>query len=150
VQANVWTIAMASEQDVESMTFPRGAALAEIGWSPPTRLRWSAFQERLAAQMARYPSLGVRHSDASFRVQAIQRGVSRDRVSIELAKQVPLGEIRYTLNGSEPNAKSSPYSDVLEIEVPATLKATSFYNGVALSLPVTLHLDKDALAQGSR
>ena len=150
VQANVWTAAMPSEQDVESMTFPRAAALAEIAWSPPARQRWSDFQERLAVLVGRYQRLGVRYSDGAFRVQAIQRGVTERRVSIELAKQVPLGEIRYTLNGSEPNAKSSTYSDVLDIEMPAVLKATAFHNGVALAHPVTMRLDKDSLALSSR
>ena len=56
--------------------------------------------------LGRYSRLGVRYSDAAFRAMAFKRGESGDSVSVELAKQVPLGEIRYTVNGTEPNAKS--------------------------------------------
>src|SRR5688572_6038058 len=93
VQANVWTSTDGNEEAIELMTFPRAAALAEIGWTPSAELRWPDFQPRMVAMLGRYARLGVRYSDAAFRVMAYKRGESGGRISVELAKQVPLGEI---------------------------------------------------------
>ena len=59
VQANVWTEHIRTEERVAVMTFPRAAALAEIGWTAPARRDWSAFVERLDALMQRYPAIGL-------------------------------------------------------------------------------------------
>jgi hexosaminidase len=76
------------------------------------------------------------------------RGQSGDRVSIELAKQVPLGEIRYTLDGAEPTAKSPVYTDVFEAPQSTTLKAMVFYDGEPLSHATTsVDLSADVLGQ---
>jgi hexosaminidase len=59
VQANVWTEHIRTEQRVEYMTFPRAAAVAEVGWSAPERLDWNGFLARLPEQMNRYKLLGI-------------------------------------------------------------------------------------------
>ena len=148
IQANIWTGANDTEEQVETMAFPRGAAVAEVAWSPPARGRWSSFLRRMAPQLSRYASLGVRYSDAAFRVMVIPRGMmSQDRVRIELAKQTPLGEIRYTVNGAELSPRSSAYADVFEVVMPAVVKATTYLNGVPLAPPVTMQVDRTSVAQ---
>jgi hexosaminidase len=59
VQANVWTEHIRTEQRVEYMTFPRAAAVAEVGWSAPERLDWNGFLARLPDQMNRYKMVGI-------------------------------------------------------------------------------------------
>lgn len=59
LQADVWTEHMRTEQRVEYMTFPRAAAVAEVGWSAPERLDWNGFLARLPDQMKRYKMLGI-------------------------------------------------------------------------------------------
>jgi len=39
------------------MTFPRAAAVAELGWSRPDRRGWDGFQKRMAVLAARYASV---------------------------------------------------------------------------------------------
>lgn len=62
VQANVWTGLMRTESAVAWMTYPRAAAVAEVGWSQPGRRSWEGFHRRMQALEARYPSveLGAR------------------------------------------------------------------------------------------
>ncbi len=148
VQGNVWTTTDGNEEVIEQMTFPRAAALAEIGWTPSAQLRWPDFQPRLVAMLGRYSRLGVRFSDAAFRATAFKRGESAGRVSVELAKQVPLGEIRYTINGSEPTARSSVYTDVFEVPRGTVIKAAVFYNGEPLSRTTAIDVNAD-IAGGS-
>lgn len=143
VQGNVWTTPDDNEEDVEALTFPRAAALAEIAWTAPKHLRWAEFQPRMVAMLGRYSRMGVRYSDEAFRAMAYKRGESGEKVAVELAKQVPLGEIRYTLNGSEPNPKSPVYTDVFDVPRLATIKAAVFYNGEQLSRTTAINVATD-------
>jgi len=54
VQANVWAEMMRTEARVEYMVFPRISALAEMTWSPASRIDWADFQRRLDPQLRRY------------------------------------------------------------------------------------------------
>jgi len=62
VQANIWTEHIRSEERVEYMTFPRAAAVAEIGWSSPQRIDWQSFVRRLGPQWNRYRALRVNYA----------------------------------------------------------------------------------------
>jgi hexosaminidase len=75
-----------------------------------------------------------------------KRGESGDRILIELAKQVPLGEIRYTVNGSEPTARSPVYTDVLQVPRASVIKAAVFYNGEPLSGTTSVNVSTDIAA----
>jgi hexosaminidase len=66
VQANLWTEHVRTEQQAAYMTWPRAAALAEIGWSPAERLNWAGFVARLPGEFDRYRALGIRYSDDVF------------------------------------------------------------------------------------
>lgn len=59
LQANVWTEHMRTEQRVEYMTFPRVAAVAEVGWSALEKRDWDGFRTRMPSQMSRYAMLGI-------------------------------------------------------------------------------------------
>jgi hexosaminidase len=59
VQGNVWTEHIRTEARVAWMTFPRAAAVAELGWSKPERRGWEGFDRRMQALEARYASVGL-------------------------------------------------------------------------------------------
>jgi hexosaminidase len=59
VESPLWTETVASMDDIEYLGFPRLAAVAEIGWSPPATHDWSSFRNRLGAQAPRWRALGV-------------------------------------------------------------------------------------------
>ena len=60
LQANVWTEHIRTEERVQYMTFPRAAAVAEVGWSPADSLSWDGFRARMPEQMHRYELMGIR------------------------------------------------------------------------------------------
>lgn len=64
IEAPLWTETLGSLNDLEFMAFPRLAAIAELGWSPRSTHDWGAFQERLAAQRARWAVMGIDFYDA--------------------------------------------------------------------------------------
>ncbi|HUP28612.1 MAG TPA: family 20 glycosylhydrolase [Usitatibacter sp.] len=59
LQGNLWTEHIRTEERLASMAFPRAAAIAELGWSPPERRGFSDFRSRLDALMRHYGSLGL-------------------------------------------------------------------------------------------
>jgi hexosaminidase len=63
LQANIWTEHIRTEDRVEYMTFPRAAAVAEVGWSDPQQHDWNGFVQRLPSQFARYRAVGLRYSE---------------------------------------------------------------------------------------
>jgi hexosaminidase len=66
VQANLWTEHVRTEANTAYMTWPRAAALAEVGWSPAAKIDWDGFERRLAAEFTRYRTWGIRYSDDVF------------------------------------------------------------------------------------
>ena len=63
VEAAIWSETLSTFADVESMAFPRLAAVAEVAWSGPAR-DWPAFRVRLAAQARRWDEMGVHYHRA--------------------------------------------------------------------------------------
>lgn len=59
VEGPLWAETLITRQDYEYLAFPRIAAIAELGWSPASRLGWDSFRVRMAAQGARLAALGV-------------------------------------------------------------------------------------------
>ena len=82
VQANLWTEHVRTEERAAYMTWPRAAALAEIGWSPAARIDWEDFLARLPAEFARLRELGVHYSEDVLapprRVAPDERHMSQD------------------------------------------------------------------------
>jgi hexosaminidase len=66
IQGNVWTEHIRTEDRVDWMTFPRAAAVAELGWSEPGRRDWEGFRRRLAAMAPRYDALGLAYAKTTF------------------------------------------------------------------------------------
>ncbi|MEV8509366.1 beta-N-acetylhexosaminidase [Actinoplanes sp. NPDC051475] len=59
VEAPLWSETLRSLADVQTMTFPRLPAIAEIGWSPRAGRDWESFRGRLAAFAPRWREQGV-------------------------------------------------------------------------------------------
>ena len=83
VQGNIWTEHMRLEERVEYMTFPRAAALAEVAWSPPSRIDWADFQRRLPAQKRRYALTGTAYA-TSDGMARVDNPAANSRTSPEL------------------------------------------------------------------
>jgi hexosaminidase len=66
VQANLWTEHVRTEEQAAYMTWPRAAALAEIGWSPAERRDYTDFERRLPFEFDRYRTLGIAFSADVF------------------------------------------------------------------------------------
>ncbi|WP_412748877.1 beta-N-acetylhexosaminidase [Krasilnikovia sp. M28-CT-15] len=59
VEAPLWSETLRSLTDVQTMTFPRLPAIAEVAWSPQAARDWDAFRRRLAAFGPRWTAQGI-------------------------------------------------------------------------------------------
>ena len=130
-QANLWSEYLMSAWYVQHAAFPRVAALSEAVWSQPASMSWAGFLERLPAQMQRYHRQGVAAADSAFavdfqladgRTAALRAGMG----AVTLGNQTAFGQIRYTLDGTEPAAQSKLYTGPLLLELGTVIKAASF------------------------
>jgi hexosaminidase len=125
-QANVWTEWLSSEEEVETMVFPRAAALAEVLWSAAGRNDWPGFVSRLQAHALRLDALGI----ASFLeppaavspLVVLGSGASLDFESLPVADAV----IRFTRDGSEPTAASPEWRGPIAPAAPLQIRAAAF------------------------
>jgi hexosaminidase len=141
-QANVWTEYMPTTKHVEYMVFPRLAAMSEVLWSDKEHRNWGSFSRRMKDQYRRYERLGINYSMSAFQVQTNPvMGAGNRQLLIELASEVHQPEIRYTLDGSEPNANSNLYGQPIAIRQTSTLKAAIFEEGKSMQQVLTRNYD---------
>ena len=136
LQANVWTEHIRTAERLEYMTFPRVAAVAEVGWSNPERLDWGGFVRRLPRQLERYRALGIHYSADVFAVN-VQADLDRQdgMARVTLSNQSGFGEIRYTLDGSEPTQAGALYTHPVDVAAQGEIRAAVFYGGRSLPTP---------------
>lgn len=140
-QGNIWTEYMKTTDYIEYMAYPRAVALAEVTWSPKSARNFDNFVTRLTQHFKRLDNLKVNYSNRVFDVKPVLKtektpsGTNKN--SIALSTILDNAAIRYTINGSTPNAQSTLYSQPIGITQTTTIKAATFQNGKALSQPVT-------------
>lgn len=114
-QANVWTEYMKTTDQVEYMVFPRLLALSEVVWSPLERKNLEDFLGRVPSHLSRLDRLKV-----NYRIpqpKGLQNILIADgsTAKIDLQPQLPTAKIFYTLDGSDPNPKSTEYRGPFEV-----------------------------------
>jgi len=131
-QANLWTEFIATPSHAEYMYFPRLAAMAETLWSPAEKKSWEDFSRRMEFQYRRYDSLGINYAKSVWQVNARTSVNEQNRtMRVELLTDVFDPEIRYTLNGDNPNVNSNLYVGPFEVNKSSTLMAAVIKDGKA-------------------
>jgi hexosaminidase len=151
LQADLWAEHMPTDASVEWMALPRAAALAEVAWSSTPR-SWPDFLTRLHGMTDRYRAFGVISADSVFGIDARIDRAGND-LGVTLANLPELTHagldtrIRYTLDGREPAATSTPYSGPLSIAMGREIRAATFLGADQVSRTWAKHLDAQAAAR---
>ncbi len=134
VQANVWSEFIHSPEKVEYMSFPRAAALAEVGWTDPKLKNWEDFKRRMEVQYIRYDNAGINYSKSAMNVTftSVKDSINGTAL-ITLRTNSYQPDIHYTIDSAEPTERSPVYNNPFKINLPGTIKAAVFENGVKLS-----------------
>lgn len=59
VEAPLWSETLENSRHIEFMAFPRLPGIAELGWSPASKLGWEKYRVRLAQQGPRWEHSGI-------------------------------------------------------------------------------------------
>ena len=133
-QANVWAEQIGNSDWANILIWPRLLALAELTWTPFERRDWEDFKRRVSTQRELLESLGIDLAKESPFLTVIQTPDEKSkgiRFHFEHEKIDP--QLYYTLDGSEPNLKSKPFSDNLLVKGPAILSVGIIEDGKLLT-----------------
>ena len=140
IQACMWTEFCNKPEDVDYLLFPRLAAVAEVAWTQPEKKDWASFLQAMDRYNGHIAEKGIVYARSMYN---IQHKVTPENGGLKLNLECirPDVEIRYTIDGSEPAANSSVYSDSLIVTGTQLIKCATFAEGVqmgkTLVLPIT-------------
>lgn len=140
VQGSMWTEFCNKPEDVDYLLFPRLAAVAEVAWTQPEKKDWASFLQAMDRYNGHIAEKGIVYARSMYN---IQHKVTPENGGLKLNLECirPDVEIRYTIDGSEPVANSSVYSDSLIVTGTQLIKCATFAEGVqmgkTLVLPIT-------------
>ena len=142
-QGNLWTEYISTPEHAEYMAVPRMIALAEVCWTRDDKIGWDYFMRRMENQWPRLDIIGVNYSPAVFRVNIIPEfNDTVKAIIVKLKSYLPEPEIRYTLDGSDPEVTSALFEKPIQINSTTTIKAGVFEDGKLKRLPSekTIHV----------
>ena len=123
-QGNVWTEYMLTTDYVEYMAAPRICALAEVVWSPQNLRNWDNFQLRLAPHLLRLDALDI-HYRLPEPGGISGQNVFFNQITLTLQSPLPDAQVRYTLDGSNPDKNSTLYTAPIRLTETTTVKAVT-------------------------
>ena len=141
-QANLWTEYIPTFQHVEYMAFPRALALSEVNWTAQEARSFPDFKKRLQSHYKILQQMDVNYYRPSYNVLAevdFQQEKMRNTVTLTSEQMYP--NIFYTIDGSEPTSKSTPYTAPIELSSSTVIKAASFLDSTRVSPVETTELD---------
>lgn len=142
VQGNIWTEYLPTPEAVEYSAFPRAIALAEIGWMQAGTHNFEDFAQRLKAHLPRLNAIPVNYAKRLFDITASTQPNDQGQLQVKLSKLDSDSQIFYTINGKEPNEKSTAYIGPFTLTKTATVKAITTTGG-RLTQTFTLHKAKN-------
>lgn len=146
VQGNVWSEYLYTNRQREYMTYPRALAVAEIGWTNTDRKDYKDFERRINNAYVRLDE----HQVTYHIPLPEQPGGSCNTVAFTDTTSVAFTTSRpekmvYTLDGTEPDAKSAEYTAPLHFDKTTLLKIATLLPSGKLSTVRTIHVEKQAL-----
>ncbi len=134
VQGNVWSEFTHSREKADYLTYPRGAALAEVAWSKKENKNWEDFKRRLETQYLRYEYKGINYARSAYQVYfEVTDHIGQNKSTVTLHTDSYQPEIYYTLDGTQPSPKSLKYTGAIEVDTHTTIHTATFRDGKQLS-----------------
>ena len=126
-QTCLWTEYIYEDDYAEFMAFPRNVAAAEVGWTSRPNKDWESFRRRMPKVLKTLGYKDVAYCPVYWDVifDYDRRLPFPKDMNLEL--DFPEGVVHYTLDGSEPTAKSPVYDGVpFRVDQDDVIKARGF------------------------
>ncbi len=145
-QGNMWTEYVLNPQMWEYMLFPRGVAIAEVGWSQPTNKNFEDFTRRLDNAQVRMDMMNINYHIPMPEGVLTQNVVfTGDSTTLEFTNTRNLPMV-YTVDGSEPTADSPLYTAPITVSGKGEVKIATKLVSNKLSKSRTIGYEKQTLA----
>jgi len=144
LQANIWTEYIPTPARLDYMTMPRMTALAEVGWSGTSNKSWDDYSSRVAQHYARWDELGIKYRLPD--IKGLKKHIAfTDATTLDLEIPNGISEIRYTVDGTEPDAGSTSilYNHALKIDSTVTIKLLTYGFKGRAGNRYTIHFKKE-------
>lgn len=141
-QASLPTTYATDDRQVEYLVFPRALAFSELVWTDSNSRSWEDFMARLQQQYRVLQKLEINYHRPSFQVlgHAEFDSVQMKNVVTLTSEQFD-PQIRYTVDGTDPEPRSTLYNLPIEFSKSTTVKAASFIDSARVSDVETLDVD---------
>mgnify|MGYP003277202302 FL=1 len=139
VQASMWTEFCSKPEDVEYQLFPRLLALSDIAWGQKNRKDWPDFLKRIDGVLPHIEKMGITCARSMYNIDHTVTPM-KNRLSVELSCIRPDVEIRYTTDGTEPDASSLLYTAPLTVEGTTCIKASTFAGSEKMGQTLSLDM----------
>jgi hexosaminidase len=115
-------------EKAEYMLFPRILALAEVGWTQPEKKDWKRFVSSIPVQLKRLDEQQINYATSIFdpEIKLVPQG---GVMTCQFSQQIQQGDIRYTLDGSEPGSGSAIFTEPIRLRGKAEIRAKTFFSG---------------------
>lgn len=114
VQANTWCERIPSVRRMQYQVMPRMLALSEMAWVQPEAKDWAGFEKRFVKQVDYLDRHGI-----NYRIPDLtgfnNLNVFVDTTTVEVNCILPNITVRYTTDGSFPNAESTLYTGPITV-----------------------------------
>jgi hexosaminidase len=133
-QANIWAEYVPTTEHLEYMVFPRALALAELNWTSAEDKNWSDFHQRLQKHYKILQDLHVNYYRPSYNVTYtnIYDSIRRENRITLATEQIDPKNIRYTLDGTNPQYNSTRYTEPFILTRSARVSARYFMDSLAI------------------
>lgn len=146
IQANIWTEWIPSRERMHYMIFPRMTALAEVAWGTANMDRYEDYKKRLVAHYDRWDVMGI-----NYRIPDLEgfnaKNVFIGADTVKISCWLPTAQIRYTTDGSTPNAASTLYTGPIAIDETTSFTFRTFRKNGTADVAVKTEFIKQTLAE---
>ena len=130
VQGNVWSESISTFRHAQYMTWPRGFAVAETGWSPKSAKDWKDFARRVEQHFRRFEVADWNCAHSIYDVIFSPSRSADGSLEIALGTEIEGLEIHYTFAGPDPDAHYPRYEKPLRVpKNAAELRVVTCRNG---------------------
>lgn len=141
-QANLWTEYVSTESHAEYMLYPRLLALSEVAWTKPEKKSWTDFKRRVSKTIPILNKHNINTFTLSNEVAFKHHSDTLNKgLKVMLETEQYDVDIRYTLNGNNPDISSTLYKDPIIVTDSAVVTAQIFKKDQALAHPISKRFD---------
>ncbi|WP_052181124.1 beta-N-acetylhexosaminidase [Alistipes sp. ZOR0009] len=147
VQANIWTEYIKTPEATNYVTYPRIFALSETLWKPADSKSWNGFTGRMAKHFSKLDALKLTYRiPEPFGLEQMSK--TGTEFTVSLSTPFEGATIRYTTDGSMPNASSAAYAAPVTVKAPnnqkVTFRAVTFLKDGRTSAPAEATFNEPA------